>query len=209
MSAAVEMQAVKATDLIARARAYRIDCDRSLEEQNVERARRDRESTLDYARREFKKDFAVDLDSPDVIHYWTVEGQLRVTVGDLLIAFHSPSPFSNYSLLRECKRPGCQHASVAIWTPFNGLYELGVALDKEPVHEKDCTVEWDDEGDPIYPAKPKELAASDIAAQIAADLGVIPGQAPEWFLQYQMRVSTHVAKLHTRINEVAAALNKE
>jgi hypothetical protein len=54
------------------------------------------------------------------------------------------------------------------------------------------------------PAKPK--SEKDLATEIAEDIGVIPGQAPEWFLQYQMRVSHHVGKLHTRINEVAAAL---
>lgn len=54
--------------------------------------------------------------------------------------------------------------------------------------------------DPQRPGAPK--SEKDIGREIAEDLGVIPGQAPEWFLQYQMRVSHHVAKLHTRMNEL-------
>jgi hypothetical protein len=176
----------------------------------AEREKRSRESKLQEAREYFKSSLSVDFDDPDVVQYWTRDGHIRVTIVGGLLVGYNPSYWHGghmFTLIRECTRPGCVHASDSVFSPFSNLEGLGQVLLVEPVHSQDCTVEWDEEGDPIRPPTP--LSEKGMLEQIAEDLGVIPGQAPEWFLQYQMRVSHHVAKLHTRINEVAAAISKE
>jgi hypothetical protein len=92
----------------------------------------------------------------------TVDG-LRFTLRNTPYA-DSYRDYDRLHVLLPCPRPGCRRLDELVAVHVTGVWDIATALaEGGPWHHTDCTVERDEEGNPIHPPKPPKLTAADVA----------------------------------------------